>query len=86
MRPMVEICINQLTPELEEMIEELENDSEVDVLESPCLGNCEVCAQTPYAMVDGEIITGKDGEELLKKIRQAIKEQEKKLDDLLDLL
>lgn len=86
MQPMVEFCINRLTSDVEEIKDELEEDPEVDVLESACLGNCEICAETPYAMVDGEIVTGENGKELLKNIRKKIKDQQKKLDDLLDLL
>ncbi|PTX59132.1 uncharacterized protein YuzB (UPF0349 family) [Melghirimyces profundicolus] len=86
MRPMVEFCINRLTPDVEKIKNKLENDPEVDVLESPCLGNCEICAKTPYAMVDGEIVTGEDGPDLLKNIRKSIEERKKKMEDLLDLL
>lgn len=85
MRPMVEFCINQLTPELEKIKEELETDPELDVLETSCLGNCEICAKTPYAMVDGEIITGDTAEELLKNIRKFIEKSRSELDELYDL-
>ncbi|GGA44325.1 UPF0349 protein [Kroppenstedtia guangzhouensis] len=86
MNPMVEFCINRLTPDVEKIKDELEADPEVEILETPCLGNCEICAQSPYALVNGEIVTGRDGEELLQNIRREIKEQQKKWDDLLDLL
>ncbi|GGE06902.1 UPF0349 protein [Marinithermofilum abyssi] len=86
MRPMVEFCLNRLTPDVIKIKEELEQDPELDVLETSCLGNCEICAQTPYAMVNGEVVTGKDGEELLRNIRRAIEKQQSDFDDLLDLL
>ncbi|MFD1425806.1 uncharacterized protein YuzB (UPF0349 family) [Kroppenstedtia sanguinis] len=86
MNPMVEFCINRLTPDVEKVKEELEADPEVEVLETACLGNCEICAQSPYALVDGEIVTGENGESLLQNIRRAIEEQQKKWDDLFDLL
>ncbi|OYD07194.1 YuzB family protein [Paludifilum halophilum] len=86
MRPMVEFCINRLTPDVEEIKEELELDPEVDVLENSCLGNCEVCAQIPYAMVNGDIVTGETAEKLSENIRQAIKDYQKEMEDLFDLL
>lgn len=86
MQPMVEFCLSRLTPEVLKVKEELEADPEVDVLESPCLGNCELCAQTPYAMVNGEIVTGETQQELLDNIRAEIEKQQKQMEDLFDLL
>lgn len=86
MRQMVEFCISRLTPDVEAIKEELEDDPDVDVLETSCLSHCEVCAQTPYALVNGEVVTGKTGEELGINIRKAIKDYQKRMDDLFDLL
>lgn len=76
MIPLVEFCINNLTPDVIEVKNTLERDPGIDVLEYGCLGNCGICARQPYAMVNGEVITAETGEELLQKIRQAIDEME----------
>ncbi|MFC7439708.1 DUF1450 domain-containing protein [Laceyella putida] len=76
MIPLVEFCINNLTPDVLEIKNKLEQDPGIDVLEYGCLGNCGICAQGPYAMVNGEVITANSGEELLQKIYQAMDEME----------
>jgi uncharacterized protein YuzB (UPF0349 family) len=76
MRPLIEFCINNLTNDVLEVKKKLESDPSVDVLEYGCLGNCTLCAETSYAMVDGEIVTGNTAEELLQKIYKHIEEME----------
>lgn len=75
-RPLVEFCINNLTDEVLKVKRKLEKDVQIDVIEYDCLGFCGTCAQHPYALVEGEPITGKTGEELLNNIYQAIEEME----------
>lgn len=76
MRPLIEFCINNLTPDVLEIKKKLDQDTDLDVLEYDCLGNCGTCAKEPYALVDGELVTGNTAEELLKNIYQAIEEIE----------
>lgn len=75
-RPLVEFCVNNLTDDVIEAKEVLEQDPNLDVIEYDCLGHCLICAQKPYAMVEGEPITGTTGQELLKNIYQAIEQME----------
>lgn len=87
MRPLVEFCVSNLTPEVEKVKEELEKDPDIDVVEYGCLNHCSECYVQPYALVDGEYIAADSGPELLKAIRKAIEEQEDiwgELDHLLD--
>lgn len=76
MRPLIEFCVNNLTDDVLDLMKELEQDIDLDVIEYGCLGNCSICAETPYALVNGEIITGKTAVELKKKIYQAVEEME----------
>jgi uncharacterized protein YuzB (UPF0349 family) len=76
MIPLVEFCVNNLTDEVLEIKKKLEEDPGIDVLEYGCLGNCGICAEGPYALVNGELVTGDTAEELLKKIYQVIEEME----------
>jgi len=75
-RPLVEFCVNNLTDDVLEVKTILEKDQDIDVIEYDCLGHCSICAQQPYALVEGEPITGETGQELLQNIYQAIEEME----------
>jgi uncharacterized protein YuzB (UPF0349 family) len=76
MVPLVEFCINNLTPEVLEVKNKLEQDPGIDVLEYGCLGNCGICAQGPYALVNGEVVAAGTGDDLYRKIKEAIDEME----------
>lgn len=76
MRPLVEFCVNNLTDDVLEIKEKLEQDYSLDVIEYDCLGNCVICAQQPYALVNGEMVKGENAKELYTKIYQAIDEWE----------
>lgn len=76
MRPLIEFCINNLTEDVLEVKKKLEKDPSLDVLEYGCLGNCGICAEGPYALVNGDLISAKTAEELLEKIYKAIEEME----------
>ncbi|MBD1370897.1 DUF1450 domain-containing protein [Hazenella sp. IB182357] len=76
MRPLVEFCVNNLTEDVLAIKKELEKDFELDVLEYGCLGSCGICAEQPFAMVDGEVIRAATGAELLERIYKLIDEKE----------
>ncbi len=42
--------------------------SELDLKIKKCLGECRQCAKVPFARVNGELVIGRDGDELLQKI------------------
>lgn len=79
MRPLIEFCVNNLTDDVLELMKELEQDMDLDVIEYGCLGNCSICAEKPYALVNGEIVTGKTANELKQKIYRAIEDMEIRL-------
>lgn len=76
MRPLIEFCMNNLTSDVLEIKKKLDQDFDLDVLEYDCLGNCGICAQGAYALVNGEIVTGKTAKELLENIYRTIEETE----------
>lgn len=76
MIPLIEFCVNNLTPDMMEIRNKLESDPRVDVLDYGCLGYCGICATQPYALVNGEMVSAETAEELLKKIYEAIEEME----------
>ncbi len=69
---LIEFCVNNLTPEVQEIKERLEEDPELDVIDYDCTTNCTICAEQPFALVDGELIVGESAEELLDNIYQAL--------------
>lgn len=74
MKPLVEFCVNNLTSDVVEIKKKLETEyiHQVDVLEYGCLGYCGKCATQPYALINGEVVSGETGSELLEKIREKI--------------
>jgi uncharacterized protein YuzB (UPF0349 family) len=73
-KPMIEFCINNLANGAQKALEILEKDPNLDILEYGCLGYCGKCAQTLYAMVNGEIVTGDTPEDLVKNIYKYLDE------------
>ncbi|WP_204438691.1 DUF1450 domain-containing protein [Amphibacillus cookii] len=69
---IVEICESNLlqTIEAEQLFES--EYPEVSVLISDCLSFCGLCRLKPYALVNGHRIKGKDVDDCINKIRQAI--------------
>jgi uncharacterized protein YuzB (UPF0349 family) len=74
MRPLVEFCIANLANGAQKALEKLERDPNIDVLEYGCLGYCGICAQTLFAVVEGEPIKGETPEELVQNIYSFLEE------------
>lgn len=71
---MVEFCMTNLANGSHKTLETLEKDPTIDVLEYGCLSYCSVCADSLYALVNGEIVEADTPEELTEKIYQFIEE------------
>lgn len=74
MNPIIEFCMSNLAIGSQEAFEKLEKDPDLDVVEYACLGNCELCIEGPYALVNGEMISGENAESLVKNIYQYLEE------------
>lgn len=72
---VVDYCIANLiaTVDIEKILEE--EFPEVAVMANNCLSFCGLCAQVPYAQVNGRIVHGKTVDECLEKIRQEIRKE-----------
>ena len=68
MRPIIEFCNSNMSLGTDEIMKKLEENPDYDVIEYGCLGNCGQCYMTPFAMVNGEIITADTPEELYDNI------------------
>ncbi|WP_053360451.1 YuzB family protein [Bacillus sp. FJAT-27251] len=72
--PIVEFCISNLANGAQKALEQLERDSNLDIIEYGCLSYCGKCAKSLYALVDGEPVTAETPEELVEKIYQHIED------------
>jgi uncharacterized protein YuzB (UPF0349 family) len=73
-QPIIEFCISNLANGAQKALEKLEKDPNLDIIEYGCLGYCGKCATTLYALVNGEIVTGKTADELVDNIYQYLEE------------
>lgn len=74
MNPIVEFCISNLANGSYPTFETLEKDPNIDVLEYGCLSYCTKCADTLYALVNGELVEADTADELTARIYQFIEE------------
>lgn len=74
MKPIVEFCMSNMANGSQESFEKLESDSNLDVLEYGCLSYCTQCAESLYALVNGEIVEADTPEELTQKVYEFIEE------------
>lgn len=72
---VVDICSANVitTLNIEEIIEK--EFPEVAVVFYSCLNFCGLCANSPYALVNGKIVHGKTPEQCLDNIREQIKKE-----------
>ena len=74
MNPIVEFCMSNIANGSQETFEALEKRSELDVLEYGCLSYCTKCAESLYAIVNGEIVEADTTDELTERIYQYIED------------
>ena len=73
-KPIVEFCISNLVNGSQKVMEILEKDPNLDLIEYGCLSYCGKCANSLYALVNGEVVTGDSPEELLNNIYEYLEE------------
>lgn len=73
-KPIIEFCISNLASGAQEARAKLERDSNLDIIEYGCLGYCGKCANSIYALVNGEVVTGETPEELIENIYQHLED------------
>lgn len=74
MRPIIEFCATNLASGTQKALETLEKDPDLDVIEYGCLSFCGKCAESPFALVNGEVVIGQTSDDLVKKIYAFIEE------------
>ena len=71
---MVEFCVSNLANGSQKTFEALERDPNLDVLEYGCLSYCTKCAESFFAVVNGDVVQADSTDELTKKIYEYIDE------------
>lgn len=74
MKPIIEFCMSNLASGSQKSLEVLEKDPNLDVVEYTCLGNCGLCYESPYALVNGEFVSGENPAELVSHIYDYLEE------------
>ncbi|WP_461202485.1 YuzB family protein [Anoxybacillus sp. TBDG-1] len=74
LKPIVEFCISNLANGSQGALEQLEKDPNLDIIEYGCLGYCGKCANTLFAMVNGDIVTAENVEQLVERVYAYIEE------------
>ncbi|KAA9020013.1 DUF1450 domain-containing protein [Niallia endozanthoxylica] len=70
----IEFCERNLDQFLEEesfaLFQAFFNKNQVTVKEYSCLSQCELCQESPYAKVNGEMIKAENSKELISKLKE----------------
>ncbi|SDK07894.1 YuzB family protein [Sediminibacillus albus] len=74
MNPIIEFCVNNLASGSQKAMEELEKDPDLDVIEYGCTSFCGICAQSFFAIVNGEPVTADSPKELVDNVYQYLEE------------
>lgn len=74
MKPIIEFCVSNLASGAQKAFEQLEKDPNLDVIEYGCLSYCTRCADSLFALVNGEVVSGATIDELVSNIYTFIDE------------
>lgn len=74
MRPIIELCVNNVHQGTDQLMKRFAALPDVDVIEYGCLGNCGECFLFPFAYVNGEIVAAETAEQLYDVIMEKVKE------------
>lgn len=72
--PVIEFCISNLASGSYKAMEMLEKDPNLDIIEYSCLSYCTRCAETLFALVNGEFVSGETPEQLVENIYKHLEE------------
>lgn len=73
-KPIIEFCVSNLASGAQKAKERLEKDSNLDVIEYGCLSYCGKCAESFFALVNGDFVSGDTPEELVNNIYKYLEE------------
>jgi uncharacterized protein YuzB (UPF0349 family) len=68
LKNQVEFCMTNLSLGSADAYDVLSEREDVEIVESGCTSNCELCACYLFAIVNGEIIQAEDSKELVEAV------------------
>ncbi len=68
MKPIIEFCVSNVASGSYPAMEQLEKDSNLDVMEYDCLRYCGICSSHFFALVNGEVVKADSPEQLVERI------------------
>lgn len=72
--PLIEFCVSNLASGAQKAREILEKDPNLDVIEYGCLSYCGKCANTLFALVNGDFVSGETPDQLVENIYKYLDE------------
>ncbi|MGE7023424.1 DUF1450 domain-containing protein [Solibacillus cecembensis] len=74
LKNQVEFCMTNLSLGAADAYDVLIERDDVEIMETGCTSNCEICECHLFAIVNGEIVLGDDADALLKNVQQELEE------------
>lgn len=74
MNPLIEFCEQNLASGTAEIAEQAYFQEMSDIVTYSCLNECVLCAQRPFAIFEGELVTATSVAELEQALRQLVEE------------
>lgn len=74
LKNQVEFCMTNLSLGAADVYDVLIEREDVEIIESGCTSNCEICECHLFAIVNGDIIKAEDAEQLLKNVEKELEE------------
>lgn len=74
LKNQLEFCMTNLSLGAADAYDVLIERDDVEITESGCTSNCEICECHLFAIVNGEIVLADDADVLLQNVQQELKE------------
>ena len=73
----LKFCENNLQDDMKDLVEKAKAEfTNVDIAIEPCLGRCDTCAATHFALANDDVVEGDTTHLLFERIKNKIGEQE----------
>ena len=72
LKNQIEFCMTNLSLGAADVYDVLVEREDVDITESGCTSNCEICECHLFAIVNGEILIAEDAEQLVKVVEKEL--------------
>ena len=72
LKNQIEFCMTNLSLGAADVYDVLAEREDVEILESGCTSNCEICACHLFTIVNGEVLQAGDADELVKLVEEEL--------------